>query len=90
MEGVAVAVGETGKRHAAQDLLTGAWFHADPHLREAPSSTSKATPARQPSGSHACRPVRVHCSAPARSASTVARASTPTRQSSGSAHSAGE
>ena len=35
-------------------------------------------------------PVRTHGSTPARSASTDARAATPARQSSGSAHSAGE
>ena len=74
MEGMAVAVRETRKCHPAQDLLTGSRLDTDPNARETPLLHIKA---------HAClatvrqpgvrRPVRAHCSAPARSASTVVR-----------------
>ena len=90
MEGVAVAVGETGKRHAAQDLLTGAWFHADPHLREAPSSTSK----RRRLGNHQAATRTPPSTSSLLRSGEVSQHSrqsvTPARQSSGSAHSAGE
>ena len=54
MERVAVAVGQAGQRHAAQDLLIGSGLTrlSRPGAKR-PSATSKLTPAWQPSGSHA-------------------------------------
>ena len=90
MKSVAVPIGETRQRHAAQDLLTGLGLDTAPHPCEAPvlhveADASLAT-VRQPG---VRGPVGGHCSAPARSASTLANASIPARQSSASAHSAG-
>jgi hypothetical protein len=42
MEGVTVAVGETRKRHAGQDLLTASRFDTDLNSREAPLFHVKA------------------------------------------------
>jgi len=36
MEGVAVAISKTRKRHAIENLLTGSRFEADPNARETP------------------------------------------------------
>ena len=91
MEGVAVAIGKTRKRNAIENLLTGKRFEADPNAREARVLHIKADACQATLRQPGVRgPVRAHCSDPARSVSTVANAATPARQSSGSAHSAGE
>jgi hypothetical protein len=42
VEGVAVAIGETRERHAAEDVLIGSRFGTDLNVREAPVRNLKA------------------------------------------------
>ena len=90
MKSMTVAIGQTRQCYAAQDLLTGLGLDTAPYLGEAPvlhvEADSSLATVRQPG---VCGPVGGHCSAPAKSASTLANASIPARQSSTSAHSAG-
>src|SRR5215211_9323185 len=91
VEGVAVRIGEAWQHHAVEPLVAGLAVDAGIDRAEAPVSHLEADPGSEPTRQlDMLRPVPAHPASPASARRTSARASTPARQSSRSANSAGE
>ena len=90
VEGVAVPVGQARQHHPAEDLVARSGRYAAGHEAEAIADDLEPDPGDAALGEpRVLGPVGGHAG-PARSRSTVVNASTPARQSSRSANSAGE